>query len=124
MDLRQHNQHADPRQHAVDHRGRRDTEPATQTQTPGHQLQEAGQQQDRPEHQHAVLAHQLKHQYRQTRRRPADLQWRTRHPAHHQATDNPGDQALGRRHAGRDRDPHAQRQGDQKHHHGSQQLPR
>ncbi len=123
MHLGQHDQHADARQHAVDHRWRRDPEPATQAQAPGQQLQQPGQQQDRPEHGHPMLAHQLEHQHRQPGRRPADLQGRARQPAHHQATDDPGDQALGRRQARGNGDPHAQGQGHQKHHHRSQQLP-
>ena len=123
MNLRQHDQHANPGQHAVDHRRRGDAKPAAQAQTPGNQLQEAGQQQDRPQHQHAVLAHQFEHQYRQTRRRAADLQRRAGQPAHHQAADDASDQALGRRHAGRNRDAHAQWQGDQKNNHRGEQLP-
>ncbi|MNS96042.1 hypothetical protein D3C72_1303240 [compost metagenome] len=73
MHLRQYDQHTDTGQHAVHHRRCRDPEPATQAQAPGQQLQQTGQQQDRSEHRHTVLAHQLKHQHRQASRRPADL---------------------------------------------------
>jgi hypothetical protein len=86
-------------------------------------LQKTGQQQDGSEHVDTMLAHQFEHQNSQTGRRAADLQWRTGNPAHHQATDDPGDQAFGWRQPRGDGDAHAQGQGDEKHNHGRQQLP-
>ncbi|MNJ71965.1 hypothetical protein D3C77_685670 [compost metagenome] len=73
MHLRKHDQHANPGEHAVNHRRRGHAEPAAQAQATGQQLQQAGQQQDWPEHGHAVLAYQLEHQYRQTGSGAADL---------------------------------------------------
>ncbi|MNM77173.1 hypothetical protein D3C81_890180 [compost metagenome] len=123
MHLRQDDQHANPGQHAVHHRGCRHSKPAAQLQSASHQLQQTRQQQYRPEHGDAVLADQLEYQNGQARRRAADLQWRTGQPADHQTTDDAGDQAFGRRQPRSNRDAHAQRQGDQKHNHRSQQLP-
>ena len=120
MDLRQHNQHPDPGKHAVDHSRGGDAEPAAQAQTSGQQLQKTCQQQDRPQHDHAMLAHHFEYQYCQTGCRATDLQRRPRQPPHDQAADDAGDQAFGRWHPGGDGDAHAQGQGDQKHNHRGQ----
>ncbi|MCY1180342.1 hypothetical protein D9M73_207760 [compost metagenome] len=107
MHLGQHDQHADTGEHAVHHRRRRDPKPAAQAQAPGEQLQQAGQQQDRAEHRHAMLAHQFEYQHRQAGCRTADLQRRAGQPTDDNAADDPGDQALGRRHARGNGDAHA-----------------
>ncbi|MNG22998.1 hypothetical protein D3C84_1075500 [compost metagenome] len=120
MDLGQHDQHADTRQHAVHHRRCRDPEPAAEAKAPGQQLQQTGQQQDRPEHGHAMLAHQFEDQHRQPGGRATDLQLGTGQETHHQATDDAGDQAFGRWQTGRDGNAHAQGQRHQEHHHRSQ----
>ncbi len=124
MHLRQHDQHANSRQHAVHHRRRGNPEPAAQAQTPGQQLQQAGQQQDRPEHGHAMLAYQFEYQYRQASGRSTDLQRGTGEKTHDNTADNAGNQAFGGRHARSDRNAHAQRQGHQEDHHRRQQLTR
>ena len=121
--LRQHDKDADTGEHAVDHGGGRYTKPAAQAQRAGDQLDQAGEQQYRAERGHALGAHQLEHQYGEPRRRATDLQRRAREKTDHQAADDAGDQALGRRHAGGDGDAHAQRQGDEKDHHGCQCVP-
>ncbi len=117
MHLRQHDQHANPGEHAVNHRRCRHAKPAAQFQAPGDQLQETRQQQNRPEHVDAMLAHQFEDQHRQARRRPTDLQRRPGDPAHHQTTDDAGDQAFGRRKPRGNGDAHAQGQGDQEDNH-------
>ncbi len=110
VELRAEDQHADAGQHAVDD-GRRDrAEPLAQLEQAGGELHQPGEQHDHAQHRDAVLLHELPDEHGQARCRTADLQRRAGDRADHQAADDAGDQPRHRRHAGGDRDAHAQRQ--------------
>ena len=110
VELRGEDQHADAGQHAVDHGRRHGAEPLTELAQAGDELDEAGEQDDDADHLEAELLDELPDQHRQAGGRAAHLQRRTRDGADDDAADDAGDDAGRRRHAGGERNAHAQRQ--------------
>ena len=122
VELRGEDQHADAGQHAVDHRRRDGAEPLAELAQAGDELDEAGEQHDDADHLEAELLDELQHEHREAGGRAAHLQRRAGDGADDDAADDAGDDAGRRRHAGGDRDAHAQRQRHEEDDDGRQEV--
>ena len=124
MDLRQQDQHADAGEHAVHDSGRDRPEPTADAQGTSRELEDARENEHRPEHAEAVRPHELEHDDGKARGGPAHLQRRAREQAHHDAADDTRDQAALGRYAGRNGDAHAEGQRHEEDHEGGWQILR
>jgi hypothetical protein len=113
VELADHDQHADPREHRVDDGGGDGAEPAAQAQATGGDLQAAGDEARRGEAGHAVVGEDLRHEHHQAGRGPADLQGHAGEAADDEAADDAGHEARRGIRSGRERDAEAEGEGDE-----------
>jgi hypothetical protein len=115
VELADDDQYADSRQHSVNNGRRHCPKPLAEPQDAGDELNESGEQHDQADRLPTVALNQFVDKHAQPRGGARDEQRTACEHAHHDATDDAGDDSNGGgllgRHTRRDGNSHAQRQG-------------